>query len=139
MRTQKHSSMRPCHSIHPRTPLGTMQAPSRPSGLYCCLVSCILGVGSNLLCDCDDATEVTGVNNEVSGCGLRYNARVVDCVDGRDLGNNGCNGKCWQWGWRTGGGTNGRHSKNNELENGVESEELIPSSSPYIPIQCPTQ
>lgn len=116
-----------------------MRTPSGPSGLYYCLVSCIPGAGSDLLCNGDDATKVTSVNDEVGGRALRYNARVVDRVDGRDLRDDGCNGKCWQRGWGTGGGTNSRHSENDQIEDGAKSEELIPSSSPYIPIQCPAQ
>lgn len=64
---------------------------------------------SDLLCDCDDATKVTGVNNKVSGCTLCYNTRVVDCINGWDIGYDGYDGKCWQWGWQTGSRMNGRH------------------------------
>lgn len=109
---QKHLSMRPRRSIQPKTPLGMMRTPNGLSGLYYCSVSYILGVLNNLLCNCDDTTKVTGVNDKVSGCTLRHNARMVDRVDGWDLGDNGCHGKCWQREWQTGSRTSGRHSKN---------------------------
>ena len=108
---QKHSSMRPRRSIQPKIPLGTMRTPSGPSGLYYCSVPCILGAGNNLLCNRDNTTEVTGVNGEVGGRALRYNTRVENRVDGRDLGDDGYNRKCWQRGRRTGSRTTGRHSK----------------------------
>ena len=90
---------------------------------------------NDLLCDGDNATKVAAVNDKVGGRALRYDARVVDRVDGRDLGDNRRDGKRWQWRWRTGSKTSCRHGKNNEIESGAEGEELAPSSIPYIPVR----
>ena len=71
--------------------------PSRPSGLYSHSTSCFPRVRDNLLCDHNNATKVTAVNDKVGGRALHYNAGVVDHVDGRDLGNDQHDGKHWQW------------------------------------------
>ena len=96
MSAQKHSNTSPRRSIQRKTPLGTMRTPSRPSGLYSRSTSCFPRVRDDLLCDRNNATKVAAVNDKVGGCALRYNAGVVDRVDGRDLGDDRRDGKRWQ-------------------------------------------
>lgn len=48
-----------------------------------------------LLCNCNNATEIAGVNDEVRRRMLRYDTRVEDRSDERDLGDDGGDGERW--------------------------------------------